>query len=84
MEQEFENFVKEQEKQLFKMERFEAIGKGDDYIFQALAFAGEASGQLSLATTILSDLDHVPNDLKEELKSIQNQLHDFRDRLRDI
>jgi cob(I)alamin adenosyltransferase len=83
-EADFDKWVGEVETRLFQKEKFEAIGKGDDYVFQALAFTGDASGKLSLATTILSDLDKIPKELKEELKSIQTQLHDFKEKLRNI
>lgn len=84
MEKQFDDFIRDIEKELFKVDTFEAIGKGDDYKFQALAFAGNGSHQLSLATTILSDLVEVPEELKAELKSIQNQLNDFKDKLREV
>jgi hypothetical protein len=83
MGNQFEDFVQEQERELFRTEKFEAIGKGNDYIFQTLAFIGQGSQQLSLATTILSELNDVPRELKEELKAIQSQLHEFKEKLRD-
>lgn len=82
MEKEFENWVTERENELFEKEKFVSMGKGDDYNFQALAFVGKGSQQLSLATTVLRKLDEVPVELKEELKSIQHQLSNFSEKLR--
>ncbi|MGG3987319.1 hypothetical protein [Bacillus smithii] len=84
MKKQFDKWVDDRTKDLFQTEKFEAIGKGDDYVFQALVFAGNASEQLSLATTVLESLNEVPNKLKTELKSIQQQLHDFKDKLRGV
>jgi hypothetical protein len=84
LDKQFEQFVKECEQELFQTEKFQAIGKGEDYIFQSLAHLGEGSHKLSVATTLLSQLNEVPSELKEELKSIQQMLHDFKEKLRKI
>jgi hypothetical protein len=84
MGNQFEQFVKECEKDIFQTEKFQAIGKGEDYIFQSLAHLGEGSHKLSVATTLLSQLNEVPTELKEELKSIQQTLHDFKEKLRKL
>lgn len=86
-EQEFEGFdewVDDRLNEMFRVDHFKSIGKGEDYIFQSLVFTGEGSHLLSLATTILGDLEEVPEDLKVELKSIQGQLHEFQDKLRNV
>lgn len=80
----FDNWVDQRTNELFRVDHFKSIGKGEDYIFQSLVFAGESSHLLSLSTTILSDLKEVPKDLKDELKNIQNQLHEFQEKLRAI
>lgn len=51
--------------------------------FQSLVCLGNGSRQLSMAATIISDLD-VPEDIKHELSSIQNQLWDLTDKLRNV
>ncbi len=80
----FDEWIKEQEKDLFQTEKFKAIGKDDDYVFQSLAFLGNGSKELSIATTILSDLNEVPSDLKDELKNIQEQIHYLMEKLRSL
>ncbi|MCA1066166.1 hypothetical protein QTG56_25130 (plasmid) [Rossellomorea sp. AcN35-11] len=81
-EKSFDEWIKTAESKLFKTDHFKALGKEDDFIFQALAFAGKGNNNLSLATTLLSEADEVPEELKSELKSIQEQLHQFREKLR--
>lgn len=80
----FDKWADEQSKKILRTEHFESIGKGDDYVFQSLVFTGEASQRLSLASTVLQDLNEVPEPLKAELHSIQNQLHDLQEKLRNI
>lgn len=58
------------------------IRKNDD-VFLALAYMGEASQKLSWATTFLGDVEKVPEELKQELKNIQQQLHDFKEKVRN-
>ncbi|MGE6717867.1 hypothetical protein ACQKGD_10885 [Peribacillus frigoritolerans] len=83
-QEDFDKWVTERERVLFEKDKFDAIGKGNDYLFQALAHLGNGSHKLSIATTVMSELDEVPEDLKTELKGIQQQLHDFQDKLRNI
>ena len=80
----FDKWADEQSKRILRTEHFESIGKGNDYVFQSLVFTGEASQRLSLASTVLQDLSEVPEPLKAELHSIQNQLHDLQEKLRNI
>jgi len=84
MTKQFDKWVDERENELFQKDKFKAMGASDDYVFQALVFAGHASQQMSLATTVLSDEHRVPDELKAELKSIQKQLHDFKEKLRNV
>lgn len=84
MNKRFEEWSEKRSREILRSEHFNKIGKGDDYIFQSLVFTGEASQRLSLATTVLSELKEVPDNLKTELKSIQQQVHDFQEKLRNV
>lgn len=82
--EDLDGWVAEQEERLFRKKHFESMGVGREYVFQSLTFTGNASGDLSLATTILGNLDYVPEELKNELKGIQDQLHEFQEKLREF
>lgn len=84
MNKQFEEWAEKRSREILRAEHFNKIGKGNDYIFQSLVFTGEASQRLSLATTVLSELKEVPDNLKTELKSIQQQVHDFQEKLRNV
>jgi hypothetical protein len=77
-----DEWIKEAENKMFKVDQFKSIGKEDDFIFQSLVFLGHGSKNLSLSTTLLSEADEVPEELKRELKGIQEQLHEFREKIR--
>ena len=81
---EFDAWVDEREKELFKVEKFKELGKSDDYVYQALSFLGNGSWQLALASTLLRDEPKVSEELKLELKEIQRKLGDFQEKLRSI
>lgn len=70
--------------ELLLVERFKEMGKENDPLFQTLVFLGNGSQQLSLATTILSNYKEFPTEIKVELKSIQQQLQDFQEKLRGL
>ena len=80
----FDKWADEQSRKILRTEHFESMGKGKDYIFQSLVFMGEASQGLSLASTVLRELEEVPEDLKANLHSIQNQLHDLKEHIRKV
>lgn len=65
-------------------DNFNKIGKGDDYIFQALAHMGNASHQISWANTVVEDLTDVPEELKSEMKQINQTIYELQQRLREI
>lgn len=68
--------------EMLLVDRFKEMGKEGDLVFQTLVFLGNGSHQLSLGTTILRDDKEIPVELKAELKGIQQQLHDYQDKLR--
>lgn len=83
-EKDFEEFVSNVEDGLFKKDRFKEMGKENDLIFQSLVFLGEGSQKLSLVTTVLGHEENVPEELKDELKAIQQHVHNFKDKLRSL
>lgn len=81
----FKTWVTERSDDMFKTEKFKALGKEDDYVFQALVFMGEASEKLSLARTILNQDRTLSNkdEIKNEFSEIQNKLEALKVRLRN-
>lgn len=79
-----EQWATERMDELFKVKKFKEMGKENDFVFQSLVFLGNGSQQLSLATTVLKDDSNVSPELKSELKSLQQQLQDFQEKLRTI
>ena len=77
-----DEWVAEREESLFKVQVFKSLNKQDDSVFQALVFLSNGSQQLSLATIVLSEDTNVPEELRDELKNIQRQLHELKDELR--
>lgn len=65
-------------------ENIETIGKSDDYIFQALAYMGMSSHHMSWANTTVEDLTNVSDQIKKEMKSINEQIQALQERLREI
>lgn len=82
--EENEKWAENRFNELLLVDRFKEMGKENDPIFQTLVFLGKGSEQLSLGTTILSNYKEFPTELKSELKAIQQQLHDFKDKLRGL
>lgn len=80
----FEDWVRERERELLLADRFAEMGKSEDYVFQALVFAGKSSQQLSLAATVLQVQNEIPEELKSELRGVQQQLHAFTEKLRQV
>lgn len=60
------------------------IGKGDDYIFQALAHMGNASHHMSWANTVVAALTEVQEELKTKMKHINQSVHELQELLREI
>lgn len=83
-EKEFEAWVSERERELFNLEKFAEMGKQDDFIFQALAFMGNASFQMSLANTVVQDVEEVPSKLKAEMKQVNRLIQELQEKLREI
>jgi hypothetical protein len=75
-------------KQVLEMQplrdNFKLIGKEKDYIFQALAYMGGATAQMSWANTVLEDVDKVPKELKNEMIQVNQIINDLQDKLRKI
>jgi hypothetical protein len=77
----FDDFVNEAERRMFDLEHFKKIGKGDDTMFQVLVHLQTASQKLSLAATLMRDMEEIPSLDKELLRSMQIQLHQFNDNI---
>lgn len=82
-EQEFKEWLKEQKRVIFKTEAFKELGREDDYVYQSLAFLGEASYNMSLASTVLRNEPNVPKDLKMKIKNYQQAFWELQDQLRE-
>lgn len=80
----FERWVDEPEAELFEIENFKRIGKEDDYIFQVLAFMGEASQQMALAFTLTNSIENFPGELTKEFRDIATKYHDLQYKVRDL
>ncbi|MGG1263760.1 hypothetical protein [Brevibacillus laterosporus] len=56
----------------------------DDLIFSALAYMGNASYQMAWANTCVEDIKEVPEELKNEMKQVNQTIHSLQERLREI
>lgn len=65
-------------------EGFRQLGKLDDFIFQALAHMGNASWQMSWANTVLENEKSVPDDLKDEIRSVTSGINTLKEKLRSF
>ncbi|MDA1764216.1 hypothetical protein PDK32_28775 [Bacillus cereus] len=61
-----------------------AMGLEDDYVFQALAYMGDASQFMSWANTVLALVDDVPEQLKRDIKKVHLGIHEMQEKLREI
>ncbi|WNO29858.1 hypothetical protein [Bacillus phage SDFMU_Pbc] len=82
-EQEFKEWLKEKKRVIFQTEAFRALGREDDYVYQALAFLGEASHNMAIASTVLRNESSVPKDLKKKIKNYQQAFWELEDQLRE-
>lgn len=80
----FVDFVEEMENDLFEKEKFRALGKQDDYIFQTLVFMGRASQQMSLGFTIADSLEEIPKSIREEMRELARRYHELQDQIRSL
>lgn len=64
------------------LKNLKAIGKEEDYVFQALAYMGDASHYMVWANTVIEHVN-VPETLKTEMKSISDKLTDLKELLRN-
>lgn len=60
------------------------LGLHEDYLFQVLAYMGNASHQMAWASTTLSAVDEVPVEVITGLKEIYQKMCDVQEQLRDI
>ncbi|USP56392.1 hypothetical protein J2N67_006641 (plasmid) [Bacillus thuringiensis] len=66
------------------LENLKAIGKEEDYVFQALAYMGNASHFMSWTNTVLELVEEVPEELKEEIKRVHSSIWVMQERLRSL
>lgn len=79
-----DEMIKEMEMNYFQTAKFEAIGKGDDYLFQVLCFMGEAVDKLTVANTIAIDSrNDIPQKLKDELSLLVSKCDKLKDKFRE-
>lgn len=65
--------------EVFEKENFEALGKENDRLFQALVFMQRASSEISKAYTIVKDIDGVGNEeLEKVIRSLQKLIEKTR------
>ncbi|WP_182101550.1 hypothetical protein [Niallia taxi] len=83
-EQDFDEWVKEREDELFDKARFKELGKEHDYIFQTLVFMGRASQQMSLGYTIASNLEEAPLAIKNETRDIASRYHELQETIQKL
>ncbi|MRC17294.1 hypothetical protein GH866_16920 [Bacillus thuringiensis] len=65
------------------LENLKKIGKEDDYLFQALAYMGDASSKMSWANTVLDLVEEVPEELKKEIKKVHSGIWRMQEKLRE-
>ena len=63
---------------------FKDMGKEEDYIFQALAYMGNASNQMAWANTVLDEDESVSKRIKDEMKQINVKISELQILLRGI
>ncbi|WP_083390579.1 hypothetical protein [Cytobacillus oceanisediminis] len=80
----FDMWVEERENELFEKEKFEELGKVDDYIFQTLVFMGRASQQMSIGFTIADTLNEIPQSIKEEMRDLARRYHGLQEQIRNL
>lgn len=73
----------EMERAVLKTDQFEAIGKGDDFVFQILSFMGEGTHALTVANTIATNSENeVPQELKDELARLATACGELKNKIR--
>ncbi|MRS27110.1 hypothetical protein GJV13_25560 [Bacillus sp. RIT694] len=66
------------------LENLKAIGKEDDYLFQALAYMRNASQFMSWANTVLELVEEVPEQLKQDIQKVHSGIWEMQEKLREI
>lgn len=83
--QTIEEIMDEMERNYFETDKFEAIGKGEDYHFQVLSFIGEATHKLNVANAIIDSTDlNIPEEIVAKLSDVINNLSALKDQIRNI
>ncbi|MDM5270512.1 hypothetical protein AAHB47_01525 [Bacillus wiedmannii] len=65
------------------LENLKAMGLENDYVFQALAYMGNASQFMSWANTVLALVDNVPEKLKQDIKKVHSGIYEMQEKLRE-
>ncbi len=65
------------------LENLKKIGKEDDFLFQALAYMGNASQFMSWANTVLELVEEVPEQLKQDIKKVHSGIYEMQEKLRE-
>ena len=81
---ESKDWAEKRRSEIFETDNFKRLGKEHDYIFQALAFMGKASREMSLANTVIAEEKRAPASLIKQMKSISQQIRDLQEELREI
>lgn len=64
-----------------QIKQLKLIRKNNDLIFQSLAEMGMSSKHMAWANTVIENAD-VPQELKQKMKAINQQIHDVQQELR--
>jgi hypothetical protein len=64
------------------LENIKKLGEDENYIFQALAYMGEASHFMAWANTVIENEKSVPEELKEQMKQVNEILTYLKEKLR--
>lgn len=79
-----DEIMDEMERSYFETDKFEAIGKGNDYNFQILSFLGTATHNLIVANTISKSVGElIPKELEDELSSIISRCSELKEKIRN-
>lgn len=65
------------------LENLKALGLEEDYVFQALAYMGNASQFMSWANTVLELVEEVPEQLKQDIKKVHSGIWEMQEKLRE-
>lgn len=75
------------EQRLYKqpnIKNIKQLGKENDIVFQALAYMGNASYQVSWANTVLSQGNKVSEEVLEKMKKINREIVEIQEKIRNL